>query len=235
MPRFSDLNVLRFFTSKSRGGERKGGCVDRLVFQFEELRSMEKERIPPIDLPSYCNDFLTSRVDGTNELILRRVDQIDKEIVTIRTNFSPWDSLIPPDELEKSQKQDQEVEQVEEDDEDMDVSMIEDQEFQFDITITKEGHPKTLMFNCLGVKQDVDVFGIAVTPANEGTAKEEEDRYVEIPRSLLNEETMDNIVDFLVDRGLDQDLIHHIIDYRIRDEATEYDKYLARAIDFLKK
>eukprot|EP00465_Bigelowiella_longifila_P005913 CAMPEP_0185266442 /NCGR_PEP_ID=MMETSP1359-20130426/31122_1 /TAXON_ID=552665 /ORGANISM="Bigelowiella longifila, Strain CCMP242" /LENGTH=196 /DNA_ID=CAMNT_0027856263 /DNA_START=96 /DNA_END=686 /DNA_ORIENTATION=+ len=196
---------------------------------------MEKERIPPIDLPSYCNDFLTSRVDGTNELILRRVDQIDKEIVTIRTSFSPWDSLIPPEEFEKSQNQDPEEEQEEEDEEDLDVSLIEDQEFQFEITITKEGHPKNLMFNCLGVKQDVDVFGLAVMPVDEGTPQEEESRYVEIPRSLLSEETMDNIVDFLVERGLDQDLIHHIIDYRIRDEATEYDKYLARAIDFLKK
>mmetsp|Transcript_3355 Transcript_3355/g.5057 ORF Transcript_3355/g.5057 Transcript_3355/m.5057 type:complete len:239 (+) Transcript_3355:55-771(+) len=200
---------------------------------LDDLKAFEEDRVPPVDLPSYCNDFLTTREDRSRHLLLRKNIQETKEIVTVHVEMTAWDELLDPSEVELRKKRMENGDWNAEKEE-----YKEDRSFFFQVNVRKEGLSKYLLFDCVTFGEEFDVVRIAIADdharaadsklSESHTGKKNDSRPRGFDAGRLGDDIVENAAVYLLERGIDGELIHHIIDYRIRDEAKEYVQWLER-------
>eukprot|EP00470_Lotharella_oceanica_P012895 CAMPEP_0170187170 /NCGR_PEP_ID=MMETSP0040_2-20121228/41104_1 /TAXON_ID=641309 /ORGANISM="Lotharella oceanica, Strain CCMP622" /LENGTH=139 /DNA_ID=CAMNT_0010434147 /DNA_START=248 /DNA_END=667 /DNA_ORIENTATION=+ len=115
------------------------------------------------------------------------------------------------------------------DDEDIDELQEDRRVFPFEMQIRKEGSRMCLKFYCEAYGEDAAILRVACASPFDVDSS----RYDDLPIEKLGEKVAETATDYLINRGLDTEMLQDIVDYRIRDDAEEFQSWLKRVSKFL--
>mmetsp|Transcript_21972 Transcript_21972/g.42667 ORF Transcript_21972/g.42667 Transcript_21972/m.42667 type:complete len:153 (-) Transcript_21972:296-754(-) len=150
---------------------------------------------------------------------MRKVCRQSKEIVTMTTTFTALDELRNSNDEKRFDDDDDGIDELQED----------RRVFPFEMQIRKEGDRMCLKFYCEAYGEDAAILRVACASPFDVSPS----RYDELPIEKLGEKIAEAATDYLIDRGLDTEMLQDIVDYRIRDDAEEFQSWLKRVSSFL--
>lgn len=102
----------------------------------------------------------------------------------------------------------------------------------FQVTVTKPGHNDKIVFFCTAQDQ-VRVDNVQYIPA--GKSADSEDLYSGPVFDKLSEDLQESVLDYLAERGIDDDMAFFVISYSEQKEQAEYVNWLNKLLLFVEK